>query len=82
MFNEFLAVFEVAGQTMLKLVPITIALGIAFAFLTHWSACNPGQPWWRKREIVTDLLYWFLIPLASRFVRIGLMVLSGPKPSS
>jgi sterol desaturase/sphingolipid hydroxylase (fatty acid hydroxylase superfamily) len=74
MFNEFLAVFEVAGQTMLKLVPITIALGVAFAFLTHWSACNPGQPWWRKREIVTDLLYWFLIPLASRFVRIGLMV--------
>ena len=43
--------------------------------MSHWSACNPGQPWWRKRELVTDLLYWFLIPLVARFVRIGLLVL-------
>ena len=43
--------------------------------LTHWSACNPGRPWWRKREIVTDVCYWFLIPLVARFVRIGLMVM-------
>ncbi len=74
MLIEFLAVLQVSGQTMLKLVPISIALGIGFAVLTHWSACNPGYPWWRKRELVTDLLYWFLIPLAARFVRIGLMV--------
>ena len=60
---------------MLKIVPISIALGIVFAVLTHWSACNPGRPWWRKREIVTDVCYWFLIPLAARFVRIGLMVM-------
>ena len=56
-------------------MPISIALGIVFALLTHWSACNPGHPWWRKREIVTDVCYWFLIPLAARFVRIGLMVM-------
>jgi sterol desaturase/sphingolipid hydroxylase (fatty acid hydroxylase superfamily) len=43
--------------------------------LSHWSACNPGRPWWRKREIVTDICYWFLIPLAARFVRIGFMVM-------
>lgn len=75
MLSEFLSVFEVAGQTVLKIIPISIALGIVFALLTHWSACNPGNPWWRKREIVTDVLYWFLIPLAARFVRIGLMVM-------
>ena len=75
MSNEFLAVLQVAGQTIIKIVPITIALGIVFALLTHWSACNPGQPWWRKREIVTDVCYWFLIPLGARFVRIGLMVM-------
>ena len=74
MFVELLSVLEVAGQTMLKLIPISIALGVVFAVLTHWSACNPGRPWWRKREIVTDVLYWFLIPLGARFVRIGLMV--------
>lgn len=75
MLSEAFAVLQVAGQTVLKIIPISIALGIVFAVLTHWSACNPTGPWWRKREIVTDILYWFLIPLAARFVRIGLMVM-------
>ena len=75
MLAEFISVFQVAGQTVLKIIPISIAMGVVFAVLTHWSACNPGNPWWRKREIVTDVLYWFLIPLAARFVRIGLMVM-------
>jgi len=72
---EFLFSFvTAAGETLLKLIPISIALGIVFGVLAHWSACNPGRPWWRKQEIVTDVCYWFLIPLAARFVRIGLMV--------
>ena len=75
MLIEFLSVLEVAGQTLLKIVPVTIGLGVVFAVLTHWSACNPGRVWWNKREIVTDVCYWFLIPLAARFVRIGLMVM-------
>ena len=75
MLNEFFAVFVVAGQTVLKIIPISIGLGIVFAVLTHRFACNPGKPWWHKREIATDVVYWFLIPLAARFVRIGLMVM-------
>jgi sterol desaturase/sphingolipid hydroxylase (fatty acid hydroxylase superfamily) len=75
MLTELLSVFIVAGETLLKIVPVTIALGIVFAALTRWSACNPGDPWWRKREIVTDLCYWFFIPLGARFVRIGLLVM-------
>ncbi|HZT27417.1 MAG TPA: sterol desaturase family protein [Pseudolabrys sp.] len=75
MFLELFSVLEVAGQTLLKLVPISIALGVVFGVLAHWSACNPGRPWWRKREILVDTLYWFLIPLGARFVRIGLMVM-------
>lgn len=74
MFVEFIGVLKVAGETVLKLVPISVALGVVFALLTHWSACNPGTPWWRKRELVTDICYWFLIPLGARFVRIGLMI--------
>src|SRR5512140_942597 len=74
MLAEMLSFVKVAGETLLKLIPISIALGILFGVLTHWSACNPGRPWWRKQEIVTDICYWFLIPLVSRFVRIGLMV--------
>lgn len=74
MFVELIGPLKVAGETVLKLVPITIALGVVFAALTHWSACNPGKPWWRKSELVTDICYWFLIPLGGRFVRIGLLI--------
>jgi sterol desaturase/sphingolipid hydroxylase (fatty acid hydroxylase superfamily) len=75
MLIELYSVVTVAGETLLKLVPISIALGIVFAVLTHWQACNPGRLWFQRREIVTDVLYWFLIPLGARFVRIGLMVM-------
>jgi len=74
MLIEFLGVLQEAGFTLLHIIPITLALGLVFAVLTHWSACNPAGPWWRKREIVTDLTYWFMIPLGARFVRIGLLV--------
>lgn len=75
MFTEFMGVLTVSGETVLKLVPISIALGLVFAALTHWQACNPGKLWFQKGEIVTDICYWFLVPLGSRFVRIGLLVL-------
>ncbi len=75
MFNELYSVVEIAGGTFVKIVPITIFLGVVFAALTTWSACNPGRPWWRKREIVTDVCYWFLIPLVARFFRIGMLTL-------
>ena len=75
MVAEFTAALDVAGATLIRLVPTTLAFGIVFAVLTHFSACNPGKPWWRKREIVTDLCYWFLIPLVARYFRIGMLVL-------
>ena len=75
MFLELYSVLQVAGQTLLKLVPVSIALGIIFALLEQWTACNPGRPWWHKRQIVTDVIYWFMIPLMARFVRIGLLVI-------
>jgi sterol desaturase/sphingolipid hydroxylase (fatty acid hydroxylase superfamily) len=75
MSEELMSFVQSVGETLVKIVPISIALGIVFAALTHFSACNPGRPWWRKREIVTDLTYWFFIPLIARFVRIGLLVL-------
>ena len=75
MFNELVSVVEIAGTTFVKIVPITIVLGIVFAALTAWSACNPGRPWWRKREIVTDVCFWFLIPLVARLFRIGMLTL-------
>jgi sterol desaturase/sphingolipid hydroxylase (fatty acid hydroxylase superfamily) len=67
-------VVEMLGQTIAKVVPVTIALALTFSVATHFWACNPGKPWWRKRELVTDICYWFLVPLFGRVFRIGLLV--------
>ena len=75
MFEEFVAVIHSMGVTVMKIVPVSIALGAVFTVLTFFWACNPGQPWWRKRELVTDLCYWFIIPLFARYLRIGLLVI-------
>jgi sterol desaturase/sphingolipid hydroxylase (fatty acid hydroxylase superfamily) len=75
MFEEFIAIVHSMGVTVMKLVPILFMLGAVFAVLTYFWACNPGRPWWRKRELVTDLTYWFIIPLFARYLRIGLLVL-------
>src|SRR3954465_13737741 len=63
------------GETIEKVIPITFMLAVVFTVLEHFWACNPGAPWWRKREIITDVCYWFFVPVAARVVRIGLMVL-------
>lgn len=67
-------VVEMLGQTIVKVVPITIGLAVVFTVLNHFWACNPGKPWWRKRELVTDICYWFVVPVICRVVRIGLLV--------
>ena len=68
-------IVEMLGQTMAMVVPVTLSLALLFSVLTYFWACNPGRPWWRKRELVTDLAYWFLVPLFIRVFRIGLLVL-------
>jgi sterol desaturase/sphingolipid hydroxylase (fatty acid hydroxylase superfamily) len=75
MFEEGFAVVHSIGVTLLKIVPVTIALGASFTVLSFFWGCNPDRGWWRKRELVTDLCYWFLIPLFARYLRIGLLVL-------
>jgi sterol desaturase/sphingolipid hydroxylase (fatty acid hydroxylase superfamily) len=69
-----LDVVVMMGQTMAKVVPITIVLAVVFAVLSHFWACNSGEPWWRKRELVTDVCYWFFVPVFCRVFRIGLLV--------
>ncbi len=75
MLEEIVAVIHSMGVTVMKILPWTIGLGVTFAVLSVFWACNPGKPWWRKRELVTDLCYWFVIPLFARYLRIGLLVL-------
>jgi hypothetical protein len=75
MSNLLFDVIDLAGHTMAKVVPVTIMLAITFTVLTHFCSCNPGKPWWLKRELVTEICYWFFVPVFARVVRIGLLVL-------
>ncbi|MGJ5042193.1 MULTISPECIES: sterol desaturase family protein [unclassified Bradyrhizobium] len=63
------------GQTIEKVLPITLMLAVVFSVLSHFWACNPGKPWWQKRELVTDVVYWFFVPVFARVLRIGFLVL-------
>lgn len=73
LFVSLLAEF---GKTLIKLAPYVIVCGIAFPILTHYFACNPGQkPWWKRDNLITDVCYWFVVPVLTRFLRIGFAVL-------
>ena len=51
MLQEFVAVIQGIGHTLTKGLPISIALGLVFTALSFLWACNPGQVWWRKRDL-------------------------------
>jgi sterol desaturase/sphingolipid hydroxylase (fatty acid hydroxylase superfamily) len=74
MLEELIALIQSMGETLFRLVPVTIAFGVVFAVLSFLWACNPGRPWWQKRELATDICYWIFIPLVARYLRIGLLV--------
>src|SRR5262249_3815726 len=64
-----LEVLTMLGQTIMKVVPITIVLAVVFSVLTHFWACNPTGPCWRKRQLGTDLCHWFLLAVFARVFR-------------
>src|SRR6478735_2570345 len=70
-----LSLIGVIGETLIRVLPVTLAIALVFTVLSHFWALNPGKPWWRKKEIITDALYWFIVPVMARFVRISLMVI-------
>jgi sterol desaturase/sphingolipid hydroxylase (fatty acid hydroxylase superfamily) len=75
MSEEAFSVVHSVGVSVFHLLPILIALGAAFAVLSLFWACNPGRHWWQRRDAVTDLCYWIIIPLFARYLRIGLLVI-------
>ena len=53
------------------------AVFTALSLLTR-QACNPGRPWWRSRDILTDTHYCFLLPVFTPYLQsaLALMVAS------
>ena len=69
------SIVEQIGVTFEHLAPYLVFAGVVFPILTTRYACNNTGPWWRSRELMTDLCYWFVVPVFTRFLRIGLLVL-------
>ena len=74
MSNLPIEIVDMLGQTLVKVLPVTLVLALVFSVLSHFWACNPGKSWWQKRELVTDICYWFFVPVFARVLRIGLLV--------
>jgi sterol desaturase/sphingolipid hydroxylase (fatty acid hydroxylase superfamily) len=74
MVEGLAGVIHVISVAVLAALPISIVLGIVFAALSYFWACNPGQPWWRKSDLITDICYWLIIPLVGRYTEIGFLV--------
>src|SRR5581483_8426782 len=72
--NLPMEVLLMIGQTIEKVVPITLVLALVFSVLSAFSPCNPGTSWWQRRELVTDVVYWIFVPVFARVVRIGLLI--------
>jgi sterol desaturase/sphingolipid hydroxylase (fatty acid hydroxylase superfamily) len=74
MGQELFAFVVDVGKTFMRGVPISLALALVFTVLTWFWACNPGRPWWRKPDLITDICYWLFIPVITRFLRIGMLI--------
>ena len=63
------------AHTLLRFAPYLAGMGVVFAALSWASPCNAGKPWWKKRSLITDICYWFVVPVLARYGRIGFTVL-------
>ncbi len=70
-----LDIADAVSHTLFRVLPYLVGMGLVFAVLSYWSPANKGRPWWHKRGLTTDICYWLIVPLISRFGRIGITVL-------
>lgn len=64
------------GITSLKTLGWLAGLGVVFGLLGRLSPCNPGMYWWTDlRAVAADLVYWFIVPVFTRFGRLVLLIL-------
>jgi sterol desaturase/sphingolipid hydroxylase (fatty acid hydroxylase superfamily) len=63
------------GHTWLNTAKWVGGLSITFAVLARLMPCNPGMYWWKNvRAVVTDLIYWFVMPIFLGYSRTVLLI--------
>ena len=57
-------------------LPYALGLSVVFTVLALFQsqACNPGRPWWKSRDLLTDLQFFFLIPIIAPYLRLVVML--------
>ena len=49
---------------------IYAGLAVGFMVLKRGRECNPNSKYWKKENVLTDALYWFVVPLFSKYVKL------------
>ena len=70
-------VLEHLGGILRDQLPWGLGLAALFTVLALFQsqACNPGRPWWKSRDLLTDIQYFFLVPIVSPYARLVIMIL-------
>ena len=77
MFGSFaLQVAYGFSHTLMRVLPYMAGMGVVFAALSYFSPCNAGKHWWSEKGLTVDLCYWFIVPVFTRYGRIGFVVLA------
>jgi sterol desaturase/sphingolipid hydroxylase (fatty acid hydroxylase superfamily) len=75
MLDTVLPLVVSTGKSVLEQLPDLLAVGVAFTvlgFFTH-SAASAG-PWWKKPDLLTDVLFCFFVPALSSYARLAFLI--------
>jgi len=71
------AILEHLGEILRGQLPWALGLSLLFTALSLFQsqACNPGRPWWKSRDLITDIQYFFMVPIIAPYARLIVMLL-------
>jgi sterol desaturase/sphingolipid hydroxylase (fatty acid hydroxylase superfamily) len=75
MIDSFWNLVISTGKGVLDQLPLLALVAVAFTVLGFFTKSKASTgPWWKKPDLVTDLLYVFLLPAFTAYVRLGFLI--------
>lgn len=68
-------IVEMVLDTWTGIMLYLLAMGAGFWVLTRLFPMNSNIRWWRREQLVTDLCYWLLLPLVTRYVKLFFLII-------
>ena len=64
------------GQGILDQLPMFLAVAAAFTVLGFFTSSKASKgPWWKKPDLITDLLYAFVLPAFTNYARLAFLII-------